>query len=225
MPVLEDDVLLFEAVEDDEMAEMVEAVGATGKGKGGRMQLLWTTWNRPPGNTAEKPPLKRPLSPVATWAKLLWISEYLFSESLGWAESEMTTTAGRQSRQWSSTSEIFRTDWRISTFFAISDWLKLRRTTFTPPMSRAHHVAIWNTWWIRMDDRWPVATSDLWRDNSHLSDCQLPMVPFRNTKKSDIRIHQKLFVKNTSESVNLPPGAAISSYRELPRMALGSLKG
>jgi hypothetical protein len=37
MPVLEDDVLLFEAVEDEEMAE---AVGATGKGKGGRMQLL-----------------------------------------------------------------------------------------------------------------------------------------------------------------------------------------
>ena len=32
MPVLEDDVLLFEAVEDDE--EMVEAMGATGKGKG-----------------------------------------------------------------------------------------------------------------------------------------------------------------------------------------------
>eukprot|EP00435_Cladocopium_sp_Y103_P047217 s1087_g13.t2 len=36
MPVLEDDVLLFEAVEDDEETEeTVEAVGATGKGKGG----------------------------------------------------------------------------------------------------------------------------------------------------------------------------------------------
>ena len=61
MPVLEDDVLLFEAVEDDEMAE---AVGATGKGKGGRMQLLWSL-GTDHLKTKQSPPFLRPLSPVA----------------------------------------------------------------------------------------------------------------------------------------------------------------
>ena len=61
MPVLEDDVLLFEAVEDEEMAEAVGRHGQKAKEAGCSCcrALEQTTWKR------SSHQLFRPLSPVA----------------------------------------------------------------------------------------------------------------------------------------------------------------
>ena len=149
MPVLEDDVLLFEAVEDDE--EMSEAVGATGKrakeaGCSCCGALEQTTLKTKAVTTGHHP--LQAFKSRCGLSKALNISDVNHFRS----ESEMTTTAN-QDHQDNEVSTSQRTE-RFR-HFDISDWLKLRRnhiSTFligssfvephTPPMSRAHHVAM-----------------------------------------------------------------------------------
>ena len=92
-------------------------------------------------------------------------------------------------------------------------------------MSRAHHVAMAAMGYGTPDQSGWMIDDLLPHDLGETTPiCQIVSFRWypRNTKKSDIRIHQ-----NTSEYIrvfHLPPGAAISSYlRRIAKNGLGQL--
>jgi hypothetical protein len=122
----------------------------------------------------------------------------------------MTTTANQDNQDNEVPLHNGLKDFDISTFLIGSSFVE----PHTPPMSRAHHVAM--GYGTPDQSGWMI--DELLPHDLGETDCQLPMAP----KK-----HQEIRYQNTSEYIrvfHLPPGAAISSYlRRIAKNGLGQL--